>query len=273
MAEVADDLTVGVLVAELFQLLTAKAEQHLFGALVAAIAMITHIAFVEDVGVKALQGQFHHVLGRLARTQQLGDGRHRRDVLFQLGDLGVGRAGKQLQQIAARTGNGQVLVHQNAQRADSRDLLAVGIVAGQVLGDLAGHQRDLTDGRLFLQAVVADDGQHAVLADGPAHIQMAVLLERKFDQRVIDAALDVARAIGARNDDARRAAARNTQGHGVPVVLEHGTHQGRTRQQTAKGRAAGGAGLVELLGFADDLGGIDAAEHDAAVFRQAANQI
>ena len=40
VTEVTDDLAVWVLVTELFQLLLAEAEQHLFGALVAAIALV-----------------------------------------------------------------------------------------------------------------------------------------------------------------------------------------------------------------------------------------
>ena len=71
VAEVADDLAVGVFVAELFQLLFAEAEQHLFGALVAAIALVCDIPLVEDVGFKALQSQLHHILRRLARAEQL----------------------------------------------------------------------------------------------------------------------------------------------------------------------------------------------------------
>ena len=67
--------------------------------------------------------------------------------------------------------------------------------------------------------------------------------------------------------------ARHTQRNGIAVILEHGAHQGGSRQQTAKGRATSGTGFMELFGFADDLGRVHAAEHDAAVLRQAADQI
>ena len=106
--------------------------------------------------------------------EQLGDGGHGVDVLFQLVDLGIGSAGQQLHHKAAGAEDGQILVHQNAQRHHGGHLLAVGIVAGQILGDLAGYQRHLPDCGLLLQAVIADDGQHAILAHGGAHVQVAV---------------------------------------------------------------------------------------------------
>ena len=273
VAEVADDLAVGVLVTELFQLLFAEAEQHLFGALVAAIALVCDIPLVEDVGFKALQRQLHHVLRRLARAEHFSDGGHGGNVLFQLGDLSIGGTRQQLDEIAACAGDGQVFIDQNPQRTDGGHLLTVSIVAGQVFGDLTRDKRHLADGRFFLQAVIPDDGQHTVPADGTADIQMAVFFERKLHQRIVDAALHVAGAIGAGDEDARRAAARNAQGDGVPVILEHGAHQGGPRQQTAKGGAAGRTGLVELFGLADDCGRVHTAEDDTAVFRQAADQI
>ena len=232
-----------------------------------------HIALVQHVGGKARQRQLHHVLGGLALVQQGGDGRHGRDVLFQLIDLRIGGTGQQLHHKAACAQDGQVLVHQHAQRHDGGHLLAVGVVGGQVLGDLAGDQRHLPHGRLLLQAVIPDDGEHTVFAHSAAHIQVAVRLCGQLHQGVIDAALHVAGAVGAGNDHARRAAAGHTQGDLVTVVLEHGAHQGRTGEQTAQCRAAGGAGGVQLFSLADDLGGIHAAEHDPAILRQAADQI
>ena len=49
--------------------------------------------------------------------------------------------------------------------------------------------------------------------------------------------------------------------------------QACTREQAAQCRAAGGTGGVQLLGAAHKFGGIHTAEHDAAVFRQAADQV
>ena len=239
----------------------------------AAIALVGHLPLVEDIGVEALERQFHHILRRLARAEQLGDGGHGGNVLFQLRDLSIGRTGQELDEVAARTGNGQIGIHQHAQSADRGDLLAVGVVAGQILRDLAGDQRHLPDGGLLLQPVIADDGHNTVSADSPADVQVAVFLERKLHQRVVDAALHVAGAVGARDQHTRRAVTGDAQGDGIAVILEHRAHHGGTRQQTAKGRAASGAGFMELFGFADDLGRVHAAEHDAAVLRQAADQI
>ena len=102
---------------------------------------------------------------------------------------------------------------------------------------------------------------------------MAVLLCGKLDQRVVDAAFDVAVCVGAGDDDASRAAAGHAQGDGVAIILEHRTHQGDTGEQTAKGCAAGGTGGMQLFCRADDLSGVHAAEHDTAVFRNAADKI
>ena len=178
-----------------------------------------------------------------------------------------------LQQVAARAQDGQVLVHQHAQRAHGGDLLTGGVVTGQVLGDLAGHQRHLADGGLLLQPVVPDDREHTAAAHCTAHVQMAVGLRGQLHQRVVDAAFDVARAVGAGNEHTGRAAALHPQSDLVAVILEHGAHERCTREQAAQCRAAGGTGGVQLLGAAHKFGGIHTAEHDAAVFRQAADQV
>ena len=242
MAEVAHDLATGVFVPHFHQLLAAKAEQHLFGALGAAVTLVVHIPLVQHIGVKTGQRHLHHVLGGLALVEHGSDRRHGIDVLFQLVDLGIGGTGQQLHHKAARAQDGQVFVHQNTQRHDGGHLLTVGVVAGQVFSDLAGHQRHLTHGRLLLQAVVADDGEHTVAAHGAAHVQMAVFLQGQLHKGIIDAALDVAGAVGAGNDHAGGAAACHAQGDLVAVILEHGAHEGCAGEQTAQRRAAGGAG-------------------------------
>ena len=167
----------------------------------------------------------------------------------------------------------QLLRRTEAQGAHGGDLLTGSIVTGQVLGDLAGHQRHLAHGGLLLQPVVPDDREHTAAAHCTAHVQMAVGLRGQLHQWVVDAALDVARAVGAGNEHTGRAAALHPQSDLVAVVLEHGAHERCTREQAAQCRAAGGTGGVQLLGTAHKFGGIHTAEHDAAVFRQAADQV
>ena len=268
-----DDLTIRVLIPELFQLLAAQAQQHFLGTLFTAVTLVLHLALIQNIGVEACQCKVHHILGGLAFPKQFSDGRHCGDVLLQLGNLGIGGTGQQLQQEAARAGNGQVSIHQHTQSADGRHLLTVSIVAGQILGDLAGDQRHLAHSGFFLQAVVTDDSQHAIFAHSTAHIQMAVCFQRQLYQRVVDAALDIAGAIGTGNNRAGGAAARHTQRNGIAIVLEHGAHQGRTGEQAAQGCTAGRTGMVQLLGRADDLSGVHTAEHNTAVFRNTADQI
>ena len=101
VTEVADHLTLRVFVPELYQLFAAKAEEHILRALLAAVALILHLAGIEDLRVEACHCQLHHILRGLACLEHLGDGRHGGDVLLQTGDLGIGRARQELQQIAA----------------------------------------------------------------------------------------------------------------------------------------------------------------------------
>ena len=93
VAEMADDLTIRVLIPELFQLLAAQAQQHFLGTLFTAVTLILHFAFIQDIGVEACQSEVHHILGGFAFPKQFSDGRHCGDVLLQLGDLGIGGTG------------------------------------------------------------------------------------------------------------------------------------------------------------------------------------
>ena len=102
---------------------------------------------------------------------------------------------------------------------------------------------------------------------------MAVGLGGQLHQRVVDAALDVAGAVRAGDEHTGRTAALNAQGDLVALILEHGPHQGCAGEQAAQRCTAGGAGGMQLLGLAHDVGGVHTAEHDAAVFGQAADQI
>ena len=71
---------------------------------------------------------------------------------------------------------GQIRVGQNAQRADSGRLFAVGVVAGDILGDFPGYQRGTADVGL-LPAGVPHHIEQAAGAHRCAHIQLAVGLQ------------------------------------------------------------------------------------------------
>lgn len=81
----ADYLAVGILIPEFFQFLAAQAEQHLLGALPAAIALVPHFPLIQHAGVETRHGEIHHVLRGLARVEHLGHGGHGGNVLLQLG--------------------------------------------------------------------------------------------------------------------------------------------------------------------------------------------
>ena len=55
----------------------------------------------------------------------------------------------------------------------------------------------------------------------------------------------------------------------LPII----EHAGNTGQQTTQGCGGNGAGFVQLLHSAHNGGGINAIEQDAAVFRNAAQQV
>ena len=67
-------------------------EQHLLGALPAAIALVPHFPLIQHAGVETRHGEVHHVLRGLARVEHLGHGGHGGNVLLQLGDFGIGGA-------------------------------------------------------------------------------------------------------------------------------------------------------------------------------------
>ena len=66
VAEMTDDLTIRVLIPELFQLLAAQAQQHLLGTLFTAVTLVLHLALIQYIGVEACQSKVHHILGGLA---------------------------------------------------------------------------------------------------------------------------------------------------------------------------------------------------------------
>ena len=85
VAEMTDHLAAGVFVPELFQLFAAKAEKHILRALLAAIALILHLAGVKDLRVEACHCKLHHILRGLPCVEHLGDRGHGGDILFQAG--------------------------------------------------------------------------------------------------------------------------------------------------------------------------------------------
>ena len=227
---------------------------------------------VQDLRRKAVQRQVQHIADAFALGQHSGNGGHGLDVGFQPVDLVVGGAGQQLDDKAARTLHGQVPVDQHAQRADGGHLLADGKILGDILGDLAGDQRHLADVRLP-HPQIADDVQRAVASHRAAHIQMAVGAGRKLHHRVLHIALDVAAAVRDGQQPAGGAAALDLQRDGIPTAFQHHAHHRGGGQQAAQRGRGDGAGLMVLLRLADDLGGIDAVKHDAAIFRDAPQQV
>ena len=102
---------------------------------------------------------------------------------------------------------------------------------------------------------------------------MAVRARGQLHDGVFDIAFYIARAVGNGQNTARRAAALDLYGDRIRIRFEHLAHHGNTGQQAAQGCGGNGAGFVQLLHSAHNGGGINAIEQDAAVFRNAAQQV
>ena len=173
------------------------------------------------------------------------------------------REGKELNQDTARGAAGVVGVHQHAQGAEGGHLLALGVVGGDVLGDLAAgqsHRPALGDLASQILDHVDDTVTHQT-----AHVQLAVLLQGQIGGGVLDVAADVADPVADRDDPTRGAVALKGHGDGVGLLAQHAPHHGGDGEDAPQSRRGGGGGLVVLNGLVDYVGGTNDVYPRAAV--------
>ena len=114
---------------------------------------------------------------RVGTGAHLGrDRRHRRGVGFEPRDRLVGGTGHQLRDDAAGRADAR-RIGQHAERDDARDLLRIGQVAGDVVGDLARLQRH--DPNIRLTDVVAFRDLEPAVADDAGDVELSAALSGK----------------------------------------------------------------------------------------------
>ena len=98
---------------------------------------------------------------------------HHENIVLQLPNQLLRRAGHELHEKAAGRLDAVVGVDEHAEAAGRGDLLTLDEIGGQVLRDLAADKLRAADIRLT-QADVPADGEHTVLPDSPADIELSV---------------------------------------------------------------------------------------------------
>ena len=183
-------------------------------------------------------------------------------ALQQVDHGGVGK-GKQLNQYAACSLAAAVGIHQNAKGAHGGDLLALGVICGNVLGDLAAHQLN--------GAVVGLVGSHVTndvqktLTHCAANVQFAVLLQGQIHLRILNISSHVANVVRNGQHSACRAIAVEGKGDGVVLFTQHAAHERGDCEESAKGGGGGGSGVMIADGSVYDIGGADHMDPSAAV--------
>ena len=184
---------------------------------------------------------------------------------FDLVDHIVGRAGHELDEISARGAHALVGIDENTQRTGRRDLLALDKILRDILGDLARNELDASYIRL-LHPKVPDDGEHAVIANGCAHIELSSVLFKKADLRVIDIAAHVAFRVGDGQKRSQGAAALYLQGDRAVFRFLHIAHHGSRAQEPPERCRRRGKQLMNLPRALDDTGRGDRNGVHKAVF-------
>ena len=161
--------------------------------------------------------------------------------------------GKQLDDVAACRRDGLILADQNAERTGRGDLLTLGEIRRDILGDFAGDEVDRTDIRFF-HAQIADHSECSVRPDSRADVQLAGCLFQHGNLRVFNPATHVAFGIRYGQKPAQRPAALELERDGAVVNLLHVAHHGRSGQKSAKRRRGGRQCFMDLPRTFDNAG-------------------
>ena len=160
---------------------------------------------------------------------------HHEDVIFQLRNQAFIRPGHQLHEKAAGCFDGGVRIHQHAQPARRRDLLAFDQIGGKIFRDLSADQCDRAHIGLF-QADVPADGKASVSAHGSAHIKLSVRTKREIHERLPHIAPDTAGRIRHCNDAPDRSVPCDADGQSAVFLLHGIAEQGSRTECSAERR-------------------------------------
>ena len=229
-----------LLVEELFYVLFAERGNSVEHSFARAGAFVFDFIFVENIVFDVLERDVGDLLKGKSLLKEAGYVREGGSVSFYLrNDLFV-REGKKLDHNAACGEAGKVAVNEHSERAESGKLFAFGIVARDVLGNLARGDRDRATVRLAV-AVVADYGEKS-LSDRTANVKLADRVERELNVGIGDISANASEPIGYRENSARRAVARESEREGVLLLAHHNSHKGSGGEKSAEKGGTGGAG-------------------------------
>ena len=192
----------------------------------------------------------HDLRKNRVRPVLVEDGRelvHHENVVLELCDQILRRAGHELHEKAAGRLDAVVGIDEHAEAAGCGDLLALDEIGRQVLRDLAADELRAANIRLT-QADVAADGEHAVLADGAADVELAVRARGQGERGVRDHAAHIALAVRHGDDAAEASAAADTQCERAVFLLEQVAEHRRRAQATAEGGDRRRAAVVDGVG-------------------------
>ena len=236
---------------DLRELLAAERQQRPLDLFARAVAAIGDRRGLKDLDLERAEHRPEHVLGAESAVEHRGHVSGGVNAGLDQIDGLVRCAGEKLHDVAACGADTLIGLHEHAEGAGGRDLLTLGKILCDVLGDLAGDELHAADIRL-LHPKVADDGQHSVRSDGGADVQLAAVFFKQADLRVFDPAADVALGVGDRQQRPERAAALDLKRDGAVLHLLHISHHGRgSKQPPQRGRCRGERFVHPARGLGD----------------------
>ena len=253
------------------KLLIREAGERLQNTVAAAIATVFCGKFVKNIVFNALHHTRKDILVRHTAVDKSRNVTHEREIFLDFGNGLFICKGKKLNEDTARRTAGKVGIHENAERANGRDLFALHVVRADIFGDFTRY--DLGKARLRVaDTLVADDAEVA-LTDDTANIKLAVWLQRKIGVGILDIALGIAHIVGNGNDRACNAVALEFEGKTAVFLFEHRTHEGGTRHDSAECGGRRGCGIVITDGGIHHFRRIDDKDSRRAVLGHGAENI
>ena len=154
--------------------------------------------------------------------QDSSDRRDPADIFFQARDHFVVRKGHELNDESAGSADSVLFVHEHTKSHSGRNLLRLGVVSCQVLGNLTCHQRNLADIGI-LEVHIPDYGEGA-LSHSPADIEVSLGIGRKDDMGILDISFDMTVVVRRDQQALHGAVSVDLDGEQIMGSFEHFSH-------------------------------------------------
>ena len=171
----------------------------------------------------------------LTVPQKIRDRRHPRDLLLKRGDHVVRAVRHELDDISSALPDRIVLIHEDAERNDRRDLFAERIIIRDILRDLSRLNIDLSGIRL-LQAKILQNKKIS-LPDSASYIKMSEFIRRQHHRGIRHISLDGSIRPGCHRDASDRSVSLELDGEEILLPLQHNAHhEPRCHRAPERGR-------------------------------------